>query len=657
LQPMKLSVIIVNYNVRHFLEQCLHSVLKASAGLTTEIIVVDNASVDGSCHMIRGKFPMVRLIENKKNLGFSAANNQAIRESSGKFLLLLNPDTVVEESTFTKSLEFMEAHPDAGALGVKMIDGKGKFLPESKRGLPTPWVAFYRIFGLSALFPRSKAFGKYHLTYLDENETSGVDVLCGAYMMIRRKTLDQTGLLDESFFMYGEDIDLSYRILQAGYKNYYFPGTTIIHYKGESTRKNSINYVKVFYNAMNIFARKHFSSGNARIFSLFIHLAIWFRAFIAISRRFLSRIILPLADAVLIFGGFALLIPFWERIRHQPGYYPDFYLQWVVPCYLLFWLAGILLSGGYRKPVSLYRLERGLLWGTVALLLVYSLIPENLRFSRAMILAGSVWSLGMLPLARFLFRSLHFLKLESDARKSRRTAIAGHLPAVSRVREMLDLASAKPEIIGYVSLSDTDTGGEYLGTLERISDIVKINRIEEIIFCAGDVRSHEIISAMLELADSGAEIKIAPPDTLSIIGSHSIHTAGDLYHIDLNAVNRNFNKKVKRLFDVTVVVLLLLFIWIEIWLVKNRKFLMRNIGEVFLGRKSWVGYIPPATEEHDLPPLKQGVLHPGMLFRDVALPGNRIRQLNVLYAKDYSVWNDAELVFLNLKKLDHDGTN
>ncbi|MCC6685243.1 MAG: glycosyltransferase family 2 protein, partial [Bacteroidia bacterium] len=232
---MKLSVIIVNYNVKHFLEQALHSVRKACAGIDAEVWVVDNRSVDGSVEMVQQKFPEVKLIANRENLGFSKANNQAILQSGGQYVLLLNPDTVVEEDTFNKVIAFMDRTPDAGSVGVKMIDGKGNFLPESKRGLPTPKVAFYKIFGLSKLFPRSHKFGRYHLGYLSENETHAVDVLAGAFMMLRKKALDETGLLDETFFMYGEDIDLSYRITKAGYKNYYFPETTIIHYKGEST--------------------------------------------------------------------------------------------------------------------------------------------------------------------------------------------------------------------------------------------------------------------------------------------------------------------------------------------------------------------------------------------------------------------------------------
>jgi O-antigen biosynthesis protein len=220
---MELSVVIVNYNVKHFLEQCLHSVLKASCNISTEIFVVDNHSADGSNQLVREKFPNVILIENKENVGFSKANNQAIKQAKGKYILLLNPDTVVEEDTFVKTIAFMEKHPEAGGLGVKMIDGKGNFLPESKRGLPTPWVAFCKMFGLSKLFPKTKRFGEYHLSYLSDHEIHSVDVLAGAFMMLRMEVLNQTGLLDETFFMYGEDIDLSYRIKKAGYHNYYFP--------------------------------------------------------------------------------------------------------------------------------------------------------------------------------------------------------------------------------------------------------------------------------------------------------------------------------------------------------------------------------------------------------------------------------------------------
>lgn len=304
---MKLSVVVVNYNVQNFLKLCLDSVRKASKDLAIEVFVVDNNSVDGSVAMVRQEFPEVKLIENKQNRGFSYANNQAIRESTAEYVLLLNPDTVVEEDTFEKVLQFMDQHPEAGGLGVMMLDGKGNFLPESKRGLPTPAVAFYKIFGLARIFPKSKLFGRYHLGFLDKNHTHEVEILSGAFMLMRKSVLDKVGLLDETFFMYGEDIDLSYRILLGGYKNYYFPETRIIHYKGESTKKSSVNYVFVFYRAMVIFAKKHFSQKYAQLFSLLINFAIYLRAGMAISVRFFKSIALPLFDFGCIMAGLVLL--------------------------------------------------------------------------------------------------------------------------------------------------------------------------------------------------------------------------------------------------------------------------------------------------------------------------------------------------------------
>ncbi|MBW7846022.1 MAG: glycosyltransferase family 2 protein, partial [Bacteroidia bacterium] len=299
---MDLSVVIVSYNVKYFLEQALHSTFKALEGIAGEVFVVDNNSADGSCEMVKRKFPQAILIENKQNTGFSKANNQAIQQAKGRYVLLLNPDTVVQEDSFKKCILFMDTHQDAGALGVKMIDGKGKFLPESKRSLPTPKVAFYKMFGFSTLFPKSKIFGQYHLGYLSNDEVHEVDVLSGAYMFIRKSVLDKIGYLDEEFFMYGEDIDLSYRITLAGYKNYYFPDTSIIHYKGESTKKSSVNYVFVFYRAMIIFAKKHYSQKNATLFSVLISFAIYIRAGISLVVRFFQKMHLFLMDMVVLYS-------------------------------------------------------------------------------------------------------------------------------------------------------------------------------------------------------------------------------------------------------------------------------------------------------------------------------------------------------------------
>jgi GT2 family glycosyltransferase len=309
---MKLSVIIVNYNVKYFLEQVLYSVRRAAEGLAVEVFVVDNNSVDESVAMVEEKFPEVILIANKDNPGFSIANNQAIRISKGEYVLLLNPDTVVEEDTFSKVIKFMDEHPDAGGLGVKMIDGSGTFLPESKRGFPSPWVAFCKTAGLSKFFPKSPTFNQYHLGYLDKNETHEIEVLSGAFMLMRKSVLDEIGLLDEAFFMYGEDIDLSYRIVKAGYKNYYFSDTTIIHYKGESTKKGSLNYVRAFYNAMIIFAEKHFEGEQAKLYVFMLKVAIYLKAFLTLVTNFFKKAIAPIFDIILIVAGMILLKDFWE---------------------------------------------------------------------------------------------------------------------------------------------------------------------------------------------------------------------------------------------------------------------------------------------------------------------------------------------------------
>lgn len=257
---MRLSVIIVNYNVKYFLEQCLCSVMKAIAVLgegEAEVIVVDNQSTDESVEYLRPKFPSVFFIENRENTGFGRANNQGIQMSKGEFILFLNPDTIVAENSFTECLAEMQAHPDLGAIGVRMVDGGGKYLPESKRGFPTPWVSFCKLSGLTKLFPSSRVFARYYLGHLKEKESNEVEVLAGAYMFVKRKAVEMTGGFDEQFFMYAEDIDLSFRIKKSGFRNFYCAGTTIIHFKGESTLKDA-RYVRHFYEAMILYVRKHY---------------------------------------------------------------------------------------------------------------------------------------------------------------------------------------------------------------------------------------------------------------------------------------------------------------------------------------------------------------------------------------------------------------
>jgi len=654
---MKLSVIIVNYNVKYFLEQCLYSIQRAIKNIDAEVIVVDNNSVDGSCAMVREKFPWVHLIANQDNVGFSKANNQAIRIAKGEYILLLNPDTVVQEDTFTKCIEFMDQHPDGGALGVKMIDGKGRFLPESKRALPTPWVAFYKIFGLSRLFPKSKTFGRYHLTYLHPDQIHEVEVLSGAFMFIRRKVLDEIGLLDETFFMYGEDIDLSYRIIKAGYKNYYFPHTSIIHYKGESTKKGSLNYVLVFYQAMIIFAQKHFAhSSSYRYLTFFIRIAIYLRAFLSLIKRLFIALFLPVMDILIIFAGYLFLKPLSESIKFAEGiHYPPFYLTIIVPGYILIWFLSMLFAGVYDKPYRLDKVARGIGIGTLIILAIYALLPDDFRYSRMLIVSGALWSFLSLTLFRYLLHMIGIKNFQLYNAKRKKVIIVGSRDEYERIRHLLLQTSVNIEILGFVNIHSSDNRDE-LGTIEQIDDIVQIYGVDEIIFSGKDMASQQIIHHMMHLKPSGLEYKIAPPEGMSIIGSSSINTAGDLYLVNIHTIHMPTYRRLKRLFDILASTALLLAYPLIFLFYQNKFQLLKNILKVFMGKRTWVGYWTPVNPSgahlDGLPPLKKGILTPVDGIKKQELNDDMKARLNVFYAKDYKFVNDFNILRKGLLYID-----
>ncbi len=649
---MRLSIVIVNYNVRYFLEQCLHSVEEAIKGLETEVFVVDNNSVDGSNEMVIAKFPWVKLIANKENTGFSKANNQAIRIAKGDYILLLNPDTLLEQDTLRKCVAFMDDHPDAGGLGIKMVDGKGKFLPESKRGLPTPDVAFYKIFGLSSLFPKSKLFGKYHLSYLDNNQTHEVDILSGAFMMLRKQTIEKVGSLDETFFMYGEDIDLSYRIIKGGFKNYYFPEARIIHYKGESTKKSSINYVFVFYNAMIIFAKKHFSQNNARLFSILIHIAIYLRAGMAILTRILQKLLLPLLDALVIYLGSLVIVNYWEtHVTYTiGGHYPDVFLLLILPLYVVVWLFSVFVAGGYDKPLKIRKIISGILAGSIAILVFYALLPSEFRFSRAIILLSGLWALISMISTRLILHFSGFKDYRLGYTINKRFIIVGEENEANRVADLLHKTLINPAFIGLVSIQrdDEKTAG-FIGSLNQITEIISIYKIDEVIFCARDIPAQQIIDIMSQLQHNEVDFKIAPPESLSIIGSNSINTTGDLYVIDINSVGKPNNLRNKRLFDLAIAIILIPLSPLLMWATKSPFGYILNLFKVLLGVRSFVGY--SNSDNNILPRIKPGVLNPTDVFSDKKISPETSSRLNMLYARDYKMGTDLNIIWRGFRNL------
>lgn len=518
---MKLSIIIVNFNVRYFLEQCLTSVLKATANIDAEIFVVDNESKDDSVEMVQTLFPSVKVIANKKNVGFSKANNQAITIAKGEYILLLNPDTVVEEDTFEKCIAFMDKHPKVGGLGVKMIDGNGIFLPESKRGLPTPSVSFYKIFGLSNLFPKSRTFSKYHLGYLSNNETNEIEILSGAFMWMRKSVLDEIGYLDESFFMYGEDIDLSYRIIKAGYKNYYFPETKIIHYKGESTKKGSINYVFVFYNAMIIFSKKHFAQ-KAKAFSFFINIAIYLRAFLAIFVRFINFLKLPIIDVLIMSSILGLLnflkpfIGFPNRIEISNEYG----LLNVLTVFFSF-LVALTITKSYTQTVNISRTFLGLILGTIILLVLNSSFPTNASFSNKFIASILAGVFIFIPFSRIFLFYFDKLKIKRNSKKT--ILISGSRDFIVAVENVLKQKNPTVELLHIKSTDDYEINDEkyFIAKRSQLPDISEIYNANEVIFSSNDISYKNIINCMELTRNRYVDFKISLNSNL-IIGSQKI---------------------------------------------------------------------------------------------------------------------------------------
>ena len=644
-QKYDLSVVIVNYNVVFFLEQCLNSVFAASKNLNVQIFVVDNNSVDGSINMLKENFSSVVLIENKENVGFSKANNQAIKRANSPYVLLLNPDTVIEEDTFDKCIDFMNSNTDCGGLGLRMLDGKGNFLPESKRGFPSPSVSFYKIFGLSYLFPKSQKFGRYHLGFLSEFEVNEVDVLSGAFMLLRKVTLEKVGLLDEQFFMYGEDIDLSYRIKLGGYKNYYFPETKIIHYKGESTKKSSVNYVFVFYNAMILFAKKHFSNKNANLFSFAINLAIYMRASLSLINRFVKKIATPFLNAALTYSALFFLANYWRNAAIQ---FPEYVFYISIPLYIFVFILFAWLIGVYDKGIRNHIIWKATIFASIFILVIYALLPKDWQFSRLFILTASlvfVLQHYLVLITQNLLKT-HKIGLPSTIKK--RFAIIGDQAEFIRVKKLLELTYPTIEnIIGvYINKNYEEASGNNL----QLNEIIQVHTINEIIYCAKDVSAKDIIEGMTKIESQDIEFKIAQPNSSYLIGSNSIDNSGDFYALNFSALSKPENIRSKRLFDFFFSIILLLLSPILLVIIKFKVKFISNLFRILSGKKSFVGYLNQSDgTKTNLPKIKPGILEPFSVSEELTI--DKKEELNLLYAKEYSFIFDFEVLVRKWKLL------
>lgn len=645
---MQLSVIIVNYNVKYFLEQCLHSVQKACAGINSEIIVADNNSTDGSKAYLEANFPAVKFIWNSDNIGFAKANNLALEKATGNFILFLNPDTILAEDSIDKCIHFSELNKTAGAIGIRMVDGSGNFLKESKRAFPSPLTSLFKLSGLAKLFPRSKTFARYHLGHLPENENHEVDVLAGAFMMMSKKVLDQVGNFDERFFMYGEDVDLSYRVQEAGYRNYYFAESTIIHFKGESTKRGSLNYVRLFYKAMSLFVKKHYSGSKAGLFIFFIQTAIIIRAFFSALGNLLKKVGLPVLDAALILGSFGLTRILWSNYIKQEVNYSPQVLFTAFPAFTALFLITAFYSGLYDKGYKQAQLVRSTTIAALVLLSVYALLPESIRFSRGILVIGIFLAFVLMNMMRLLFIKWHYLETSSEYEERRQTIVVAAEKDFLLISDMLDKAGMTERVLGRVGC-DAPNSTPALGNIQQLPELVKKYQVKEIIFCENGLSFKEIISCISTLPLT-IRNKFHASGSNSIVGSDSRNSSGDYiansikYPIEIPLQRRN-----KRLLDIVVSIFFILTFPVIIFIKKNVTAFYTNAFAVLSGKKTWVGY---AAETNNLPKLKSSVITSTTLPAALNdLPAESLQKSDAWYASGYTLITDLKKIARGFKYL------
>ncbi len=643
----KVSVVIVSFNVRGFLENLIASLNRSLEGLDSEIVVVDNTSDDDTVEYLKKNFPSVRLIENRVNVGFGRANNQGVKASTGEYLLLINPDAIVTESTIKEMLAFSESHPEAGASSCKVLNADGTLQKTCRRGFPTPWVAFTKLFGLSTLFPKTKLFGRYNLTYLNPEEDHEVDAIGGSFMFIPRRVFDEVGGFDEDYFMYGEDIDLCYKIKRAGHKVYYTPRTTAIHFKGESTRRSSINQTYEFYKAMSVFVEKRY--GVNTFLSRALHAAI-------IANRQARRLFLWLEKVWPVFVDFAVIVGAMflgeylksGRVYSIPSYgRPYFY---IAPA-IVFMFIGVFF-GVYGKNKFSFRMSS--LTGFLTFLFFSSLTYffKDFAFSRLMVLTASGFMMLVLPGYRLFYQLRTSVGTARHPLFGRKTLVVGvDQRAVELIKKIRGKVSMGYDIVGVVSEEATSEprllGIRIVGTLAELPKLVRDRKIDDVVFASGRVSYSQVLEAVASVKDPSVNFKLVPDTMDVIIGKTYVDGLADIPFVDIDYnLHRLRNLIVKRSFDLFFSMLGLVFLWPLTMFSKDSavKRVYRKLPKVLSGELSIVGrseYYPQGSEDLFG---KLGVTGVVQLNRGQSLSSEEVEKLYIYYARNQTIWLDIEII-------------
>lgn len=652
---LKISVIIVNYNVRELLENCINSILQASHNITVEIIVFDNNSFDGSVEFIKKKFSIqknITVIANNENIGFAKANNEAVKFAKGEFLLILNPDTILQEDTLEKVMHFYNNTQKCGAVTCKLILPNGELDVACRRSFPKPSVAITRVLGLSKIFPKSKIFGKYNLTYLDENKTYEVDAIVGAFMFMKRDLFSSLGGFDEEYFMYGEDLDLCYRIKQRDLSIWYYHETSIIHYKGSSTRKSSLSYVRNFYTAMRLFTEKNLKI-KSPLLNILIKISIKYRAFLAMIKRFFKEYYVMFIDLVLI------LISMLISIKLRFEFFPVEAYTIVIIVYMIVWFFTLSISGTYKK-INRFNIKNpfnGILFGFfINSALTYYF--NEFAFSRAVVLRTTAYSCIALVAWRLIINMLIYIKQKNLLYREARTLIIGKNQEsetfISNLKKRVD---TDYNVIGFIS-SDVSTSDGFLGNLNNLEDIIGSFQINNIIFTKEALTNQQIFDLMWKLKNYNINFKILSPDNEIIMGKSPIDKVDDLYlmQIEYN-ITKKFNIFVKRIFDLLVSIFLLIFIypWFFIYykisknidnLKYSKKLLL--IPEVLKGKLSMVGRTEINNQGSENYYGKLGLTGLAQINYYKNLSQDEIEYFNMYYAKNQTLALDLEILLKSL---------